>query len=181
MATNPKMLEEWAVAPKAPSPPYLQSNSYLREALPTTPSRSFREPAKEVSEFMGVRFTWERAEGAKFPEPIADVFARLEGLASLETNWDSYGGEALKPAVVAPVIELIFKSHRRCSLPTIHPLSRGGVSLTWKRPDCEFEVQIAGDGTLDALFENIITGEKIEVPRNSRVADVLPLLTKYLG
>lgn len=181
MATNPKMLEDWGVTPEAPARAYLQSNSYLRSVLPTTPSRNFREPVAEEGEFMGVRFTWHRVDGAEFPQPIVDAFTQLADFAALHQNWDSYGGSALKQSAVPTVISLIFAGHRQCMVPKLHPLSKGGVALTWRRGGRELEVQVAGDGSLDALFEDTAKGEDIELPRKSSLDDVRPLLAKFFG
>jgi len=181
MASNAKLSEDWSAAPEAPPLAYLQTNNILRSALPTTPSRNFRALVTEEGEFMGVRFTWQRVDGAQFPQPISDAFSQLATFAGLPRNWDSYGGGPLKQSAVATVIELIFAGHRQCAMPHLHPLSRGGVALTWQREGRELEVQVAGDGTLDALFDDETTGEEIEIPKKSTLDDVKPLLSKFFG
>ncbi len=82
---------------------------------------------------------------------------RLDELASLERDWDSYGSEAPSKtallgarSVIADVASIVPEDR---GLPFfIGPLSGGGVQIEWKGESDSIEVEVAADGALSCLI-----------------------------
>ncbi len=109
----------------------------------------------------------------EMPPWLMDVLPRLEELAALQKNWDSYGsppptlklmGDAL--AVIQRAERLLGYSHiwQAVMMPTpsIVPLSGGGIQIEWQTPVKELELEFFDERRTVALAVDIATGETTE-------------------
>lgn len=68
---------------------------------------------------------------------------RLRPLTLMTTNWDSYGGRALDPAVAEAAEELLVPLLLQgVPAPSLVPTSGGGLGLEWHRPDMELVIHL---------------------------------------
>jgi hypothetical protein len=81
-----------------------------------------------------IGFLWDRDE--EIPLQIAE---KLEKLANLPENWDSYGAPPISPSAVAKVRTLLRRAFsrygRRLPMPSIAPGSHGGLGIEWWAKD----------------------------------------------
>lgn len=74
-----------------------------------------------------------------------DLNKRLDVLASLKENWDSYGG--------SPITEKALRIARlMLTAPTIVPMSCGGIQLEWHKNGMDIEIAINEDGVIDDTY-----------------------------
>jgi hypothetical protein len=113
------------------------------------------------------------------PEPVwlYPVLHRLQHLAKLDENWDSYGG--LPPTDKSIFVTLAVLAHvlrYESGAPMIFPLAEGGVQVEWHRGGEELEIRAAADGAISAFRfdERAGRGEELD---NVTLSDLTPLLT----
>lgn len=81
------------------------------------------------------------------------ALARLDEIAKLEPNWDSYGADTPWPEAIRAARELVrLFAHP----PNVVPRSGGGVQLEWHREGWEIELAIENVGTLDVANDVLI-------------------------
>jgi hypothetical protein len=104
---------------------------------------------------------------AAFSQPRTDWIAaaeeRLRELLELPFGWDGHRGIAADPTVVDftyKVLEGIMLP--RVPLPSIMPLSYGGILLEWHRKSWDIEIEIAAPGNLFVNTHNLVTGDEDE-------------------
>jgi hypothetical protein len=71
---------------------------------------------------------------------------RLDKIAALEPNWDSYGALSIDPRAVAEVRSFLKKWPKGWSKPFIVPTTSGGIALEWQ-DDEDFTMIWNPDGT----------------------------------
>ncbi|MFN8632478.1 MAG: hypothetical protein U0893_01400 [Chloroflexota bacterium] len=89
-----------------------------------------------------------------------DVSRRLDDLASLHDDWDSYGGAAptAKSLAVARdllvTLDALLASQTDCKVKLLHlgPLPTGGVQIEWRHAEVEVEVEVDPHGELSYLL-----------------------------
>jgi hypothetical protein len=127
------------------------------------------------------------------PESEGDLLAsirdRLDELARLGEDWDSYGAhppaataidEALRFA--AQVLEVYWSTARERALPTsISPLPSGGVELEWRTPDRLLAIDVGPDGEWGYL-RRIGAGREARYDESDAIARdaLLPLVSEVL-
>jgi len=160
--------------------PYLQTNRFLEAVIPTVPAK-VRNPAKPLEiDFLGKKIVWIPDGNRPFPAPVLSALEQLISFSSLSEGWDSYGGHPLGQGAVGTVLSLIFLGHEKGAVPRLHPLSDGGVGLSWGCDGRELEVQVAADGTLEALYsDDEDTLAEVELTPGSTMANVIPLVGKF--
>jgi len=175
---NNTLEANWDAPCVAPPPPYMESNQWLdnviRTEARTTPRRARRE---EEIVFLGHKIVWTRDGDRPLPQAIVDALITLDEYTRLPENWDSYGGRSLRAGAIPTTLQLLFLGHRMASLPRLHPLSDGGVGLTWHRGGCELEILVAANGTVEALFTDE-DGEEAELTHGSPYAEAVSLVRK---
>lgn len=82
---------------------------------------------------------------------LADVLAKIDGLASLEKNWDSYGGLPIDPrSIVHAKSTITWLAGMGFDVsPVVTPLTTGLVQLEW--PGREIEVEFRTDGVMEFI------------------------------
>jgi hypothetical protein len=161
VATKAAQVDElWDQPAKQPgSAAYMQANGVLQAY--SAPKRQVRSAEPVTLNVLGVDFNWTH-DGREFPAGVLAAIERLYAINGLPEGWDSYGGKKLAPAVVAPVLGLVFLGHRRGNCPRLTPLASGGVGLRWEAPENEIDVDVTPDGGFEITIENLGLGECTE-------------------
>jgi len=80
---------------------------------------------------------------------------RLDELARLPNNWDSYGAKTITGAAIDEARRLIRLCEEPCQPPAIVPTNGGGVQLEWVHPHglgSDVEIEIGPDGRIIGLW-----------------------------
>lgn len=87
----------------------------------------------------------------KLPTWLDDIQEELSQLEQLKTGWDGYNGIGVKPEVSTETINLlsdICTTETPC--PSLVPGSDGSVQVEWASGGIELEIDIYGDGEINA-------------------------------
>jgi hypothetical protein len=121
--------------------------------------------------------------------PIQTAFTRLDELAELGPNWDSYGADPVTQRAISAARQLLVDIVDRLgttaletALPyNIAPLNDGGIQLEWISSRCRYEVEISPDGIFTfATIRRVNNKPKSEVKHNISRAKTLQLVTESL-
>jgi hypothetical protein len=84
-----------------------------------------------------------------------DLFAKLDGFATLSEGWNSYAAPAPAPPAIAAARSFLTLLQREQYLPTrIAPSVMGGVGITHRQDGRKVYVEFYNDGTAHALFSS---------------------------
>jgi hypothetical protein len=87
------------------------------------------------------------------PDWLYPTLVKLQAVASLGPNWDSYGAPSISfRAVLAALRFMVVFSPDGAVSPSVVPSSNGGVQLEWHRYAGDLEVSISPTGTYSASF-----------------------------
>jgi len=97
-------------------------------------------------------------------ELMASSSAKLDELARLEPDWDSYGARPMTAIAINQANKLLIDVARHyLELGLLHvlrtkpwfiaPLADGGIQIEWKSNRGALEVEIGGDGQIGYLIE----------------------------
>jgi len=108
----------------------------------------------------------------EMPPWLMDVLPRLDELAALEENWDSYGSPPPSANLIGHVLMIVQRAERLLGYshaeqrvmptPSIVPLSGGGIQIEWQTPVQELELEFFEERRPAALAVNIVTGASTE-------------------
>lgn len=107
----------------------------------------------------------------EIPPWLMDVLPRLDELAALEENWDSYGSPPPSADLIGHVLMIVQRAERLLGYssqqsvmptPSIVPLSGGGIQIEWQTQVKELELEFSEEERPAALAVNIATGESTE-------------------
>lgn len=111
----------------------------------------------------------------RVPVRLAPVVQQLQKLATLQSGWNSYQGQALTHLAVSQVVVFLATVDWGGPLPNVVPTAPGGVKLEWGDDESGVEVEVGADGTFAALIDD--NGEMEEYsltgPRDPRWAEIL--------
>lgn len=107
---------------------------------------------------------------------------RLQELAGLGQNWDSYGSPPLQRAT----LELAYRILRvtdveGAPVPFISPTAEGGIQFTWERTGKALEISVTADGGIEFLAESEHARPAEGVLPYSRVQEVRTLINWFLS
>jgi len=106
------------------------------------------------------------------PEAWQVAIEQLQRIAQAPPNWNSYG--ALAPAEAAIIgslhILLWFASNKK-SMPTVVPMSNGGIQLEWHYFGRDVEIEVNPNGEIVVFFEDALTGEVLESHSSHLIGD----------
>jgi len=94
-----------------------------------------------------------------------DLKKKFASIAALRDGWDGLGSLAPSASIRAAVSQLLFdilESVQRPLPPYVVPMADGGLQVEWHRKDAELEVAFFADGSVTALFEDLVDGTEIE-------------------
>lgn len=116
-------------------------------------------------------------------------FDRLNELARLARNWDSYGAEPVSQAAISKAGAFLAAVRRllgaRCGERirpySIAPVADGGVQLEWRSSGAKLEVEVGPEGDLGYLWmEGAEPHRTFEEADEVAQADVLSLVSRVL-
>ena len=124
----------------------------------------------------------EWSEPTALDDWLAPAERRLDELASLPDNWDSYGGVPISEDTRKDVLRLLEAIvSARDPLPVLVPGSEGSVDLEWHAPGLVFEVEVEPDGNLTAYFCHDAEGVEWEEPYRSIESHVGSIIAMFPG
>ena len=95
------------------------------------------------------------------PRWLSDTLNQLFQLATLQENWDTYGGRPIAIQAVAAGLNMLGRILAYdAPTPSVVPRSNGGVQFEWHRSGIDLEVSIDPDETVSASFEDPATGNE---------------------
>lgn len=98
------------------------------------------------------------------PDWLYSVLDKLQSIAMLPPDWDSYGGAPLTfDAALASLYFLARFLPESAMEPSVVPSSTGGVQLEWHRHAGDLEVSFSPDGSYTAFFMDAVTGSEWEM------------------
>ncbi len=94
------------------------------------------------------------------PRWIDPVQSRLESLARLQVDWDSYGAKPVESSRSAQAYDLLQHiMDDDTPAPILVPTSSGSIQIEWHTLGVELDVSLLSDTELDVCFEDL-SGEK---------------------
>lgn len=107
---------------------------------------------------------------------------RVQALARLEENWNTYGSPAISPEAVSEALKLLTDIARLgMPEPKIVPVSGGGLQMEWANGRSEIEIEIFPDKSIQYLLVDA-EGKMLEgqIFRREDAAEFAPLTSWYL-
>lgn len=78
---------------------------------------------------------------------------KLEELAALPQNWNSYGSRPIQPEAIETTANLLSDLAKiKMPEPQIFPVSGGGIQLEWENSKCELEIEVLPDKSIEYLI-----------------------------
>lgn len=149
-----------------------------RAAQPRVVTRHETVPTLEIDLGLraGVKVEYTPHRSSELPLGLTSLVDEIRRIEALPSGWDSYGGYVLNDRAVVPAIEVALESLKRCAAPRVVPLSSGGLGLRWESATAELEIDVAPTGLASGLFEDLTTGETLEVGEPGEVQQMFPLV-----
>jgi hypothetical protein len=128
-----------------PAGTYHSSSEDSPRDEPVFGSTSTPEPTREDSVVVKVpSSTLERMRAA---------LARIEELANLQPNWDSYSGLGVQPSAALHALRLLAAIFQNdVPPPAIVPTSQGGLQLEWHRGRASLEMEVLPNRKVEVFF-----------------------------
>jgi len=135
-------------------------NNRIASAGTTVLSPSLKNASSEISVFNIPRTDWQR-----------EAERRLVQLIRLRPGWDGHQGKPanLTIAEYAYILLEALLSRHNIPLPTISPLSYGGLMLEWHRKGWDIEIEIDAPGSLQVYTRELSSGVEDEVRLGRRL------------
>jgi hypothetical protein len=136
----------------------VRSGGTLRSKIEATSPETRRFPFKLNDGTIVVEVLGEE------PEWLYSVLDKLQTVAMLPPNWDSYGGASLSFGAAMAALEFlsVYLSDS-ATVPAVVPSSSGGIQLEWHRHAGDLEVAFTPDGVLSAFFVDATSGSAWEM------------------
>jgi hypothetical protein len=124
------------------------------------------------------------------PAVLRPAFQRLDDLSKLEHDWDTYGAlpltaNALELAetTMRKVVKALGKSlPERVAPYTVMPIADGGVSIEWRGPMADLELDIGPSGALSYLIiERVDEDRRFEEGSEISEQQALDLVRRVIG
>jgi len=109
------------------------------------------------------------------PKWMAPVLRRCTDLVQLGDNWDTYGGERVKPSLAIAGCDLLTRlMQEETPIPQVVATPRGSIQFEWHLQGRYLELEVLGPTRVAAFFE--APGEEWEEefgPDLTRLAEVI--------
>jgi hypothetical protein len=107
--------------------------------------------------------------------------AKLQRIAALEDNWDTYGSRPIPPTVVARMLDVLdVVAFPRMPEPAVVPTPEGGIQLEWHIRNLDLEVEVSPrESALIVSLDDQDADEALEetlLPGSYRFSQVLQRL-----
>ncbi len=180
MANAAQVDDHWEAALMDPgAAPHLESNKWLADVICTAPERR-PQPEPVSIPFLGQTILWTMDRDRPFPEWVASSLARLLMFSELEEGWDSYGGRPLQATAVGSILRLLVRIHQMGRTADLLPLPDGGVGIRIEEQVGRLEIDVAGDGTVEALLERVGLDD-ISIGPDASIAEAEQALDQFVA
>jgi hypothetical protein len=106
------------------------------------------------------------------------AFANLRELAELPVNWDGYHSPAIDPAIVEQAGRILSALEiENVPVPSIGPVSGGGLQLEWQFAGRELEIEVLPDRSVQVLLVNGKEMEEFALSSFNQVDEVRDLIS----
>ena len=98
------------------------------------------------------------------PDWLYSVLDKLQSIALLPPDWDSYGGAPLTFDAALASLKFLAKYLSESAMePSVVPSSTGGIQLEWHRHAGDLEVSFSPDGSYTVFFMDAVSGSEWEM------------------
>lgn len=108
---------------------------------------------------------------------------RLKELAQLPTNWNGYGSPKISSDAIGECLTLLTDMAKLgMPMPSIIPISGGGLQIEWRNAKCELEIEIMPDKSVHYLITD--SSKKMlegSIVNNSNIAEFMPLTSWFMS
>ena len=114
------------------------------------------------------------------PKWLAETNAKLDNLAALQENWDSYGASPIDPRSIANAQQLIFNLGMfvGVDVPAIGATPDGHVGFSWDEGTWSLDAEVLPDGRIEYVYLDERDSANDRETTTRRWADLLELLTQ---
>jgi hypothetical protein len=110
---------------------------------------------------------------------IESVVKRIQDLAQLPENWDSYGGRTISAVSVFSALQFVGTTVGPSTPhPSVVPTSEGGLQLEWHRAGVDLEVEFLPSGARSVYFFDSASNESWERELGPATRDVDEVIAK---
>ena len=93
-----------------------------------------------------------------------EALQKLGALMDLRSGWDGHVGKPISSVALSYTFNILGHIMQPgVPLPSITPLSYGGVQLEWHRKGWDLEIEIVGAGKIQVFARDIQSGEESEL------------------
>ena len=102
-----------------------------------------------------------------------EAMQKLAALSELKAGWDGHHGKPITNVAVSYTKNILGHIMQPgVPLPSITPLSYGGVQLEWHRKGWDIEIEVPGPGRLYVFARNIQTEDERELELSADLSDL---------
>ena len=118
------------------------------------------------------------------PDWLVSVLRKLNEIAALPGNWDSYGAAPVDQRSLEHSLELILKimeDNEMLPPPRVSATVRGGVGFEWRSEGKDLEIELEGPFRVHAYFFDELSGEEWEDDVGIDLTALDPYLARIAG
>ena len=98
-----------------------------------------------------------------------DFLEKIEAIAKLKPNWDSYDGDEPDPNAIRNAIDTVPKIvGTNTPMPSVHPIPDGGISVEWHLPHMNVEIEFTTEDKIVAIIDDIPKGDEFDCEQGIR-------------
>lgn len=121
----------------------------------------------------------EPLENSSAPAWLPTVVKKLEELADLPPDWNSYGAAPVKRTCLQAALRLLRDVMKDNSpAPAVVPTPRGTVLLEWHRRGIDLEIDVLGTDCFHVVVEDAATGIESEFDAGTDPTEVVRIIER---
>lgn len=115
------------------------------------------------------------------PEWLLITLEKIQELASLGDNWDSYGACKINQKTLIKTIVVMFELlDQDCPAPSVIPIPDGNVQLEWHQKGVDIELEIHSHGLAHYYLYDLDTEEELEGVFSGDLRNINKFLQKLI-
>jgi hypothetical protein len=113
------------------------------------------------------------------PAWLPAVVAKLDELANLPPNWNSYRATRMRrPSMLAALQLLLAVMHDNTPSPAVVPTNRGTILLEWHKRGVDLEIDVLGPDRFHVVAEVAAEGTEQEFEAQADLTDIACLIER---
>jgi hypothetical protein len=112
---------------------------------------------------------------------LGELQEQLQELLRLPEGWDSYSAEPISRQAASETLRFLSVAPVISPAPALVPVNDGSLQLEWHRQQIDLEIRFCADGRIEALFEDLQTGDEWEREGWSALVDIQKTLYRLAG